>query len=314
MATLEGLEGTLADIAKRIGAEQPELIDAVTARKHGTAFRALPMRAIKGTKVSFNRWTTRPTVSWRNIGETVAFGKVDVEPWQESIFLVSGYSKVDVIVAGMDPRGPRAYRAEQDAAYLESLGYQASYGFFYSSNDADNSKPDGLMKRLPNAGTCVVNAGATNETISIYALRLGPTEFHGIYNPDATEGKAIGWRDYGAVIDESSSKGNEYFKTFFNMTLGFAQKHPLSIGRIRTINSSNLPTANDFFSLFSKMDGKPDLMFTTWVGLGYVAQLASTALHMTPNDRMYDVTISNVMGIPLSVDTALVDDESAISL
>lgn len=315
MATLNGYSGTLLDIAKRIGGQQPEFIDALTSQKHGAAFRALPFKAIKGWNEPFMRRTTRPTVSWRHIGETLDAFKGDREPFREDLFLLSGYSKVDRIIADSDPRGARTYRKEEDADYLESMGYQLSYGLFYSSRGDADAKPDGLMNRLPTGGTCTVNAGATDETSSIYCVRMGNKQFHGIYNPNITGGKIIEAKDYGAeILEDSNGKGNEYYRTWFNTAIGFAQKHPLSIGRIYKINSANTPSVNDFFSLFSKMEGKPDLMFTTWVALGYIGALKSSALHMRPDDNRYSVMVSDVMGIPVAIDTALVDTESSVTL
>lgn len=315
MATLNGYTGTLIDIAKRIGSQQPEFINALSKRDHGAGFAALPFKPISGWAEPFMRGETRPTVTWRRIGQEITAYKSDRTNYQESLFLISGYSKVDRLLADSDPRGARVYRQEEDSDYIESMGYSLSYGLFYASGGSDASQPDGLMKRLPTGGTCTVNAGATDETISIYAMRIGMKDFHGIWNPAITNGRIIDARDYGStIVEDSSGDGNELYRTFFNSALGFAQKHPLSIGRIYKINASNTPTANDFFSLFSKMEGKPDMMFTTWVGMGYVAALASSALHMTPDDRRYDVTISNVMGIPLGVDVVLADDESAITM
>ena len=315
MATLNGYTGTLLDIAKRIGAEQPEFIRALTKEQHGTGFAALPFKPISGWSDPFMRQTARPTVTWRHVGQEISAYKSDRDPMSESLFLLSGYSKVDRILADSDPRGPRTYRQEEDSDYLESMGYELSYGLFYASGGNDDAQPDGLMKRLPTGGTCTFNAGATDETISIYAFRMGFKQFHGIYNPNITGGKIIEARDYGATIVEDASKdGNELYRTFFNVAIGFAQKHPRSIGRIYKINSANTPTADDFFSLFSKMEGKPDLLITTWVGAGYVGALKSTALIMTPNDNRYDVMVDNVMGIPLAIDVALVDDESAITV
>ncbi len=316
MATLNGYSGTLMDIAKRIGGAQPEFIRALSAAEHGAGFRALPFKPISGWQEPFMRQTARPTVSWRHIGGNVTAYKSDREPWEESIMLLSGFSKVDRLLADADPRGARVYRQEEDSDYLESIGYQLSYGLFYGSSGSDDAQPDGLMQRLPTGGTCTVNAGATDETSSMYAMRLGFKQFHGIYNPSATGGKIIEARDYGATVDETTTAGagNEVYRTYFNAAVGFAQKHPYSIGRIYKINSSNTPTANDMFSLFSKMEGKPDLFVCSWVTAGYVGSLKSSALHMVPDDYRYDVEVSNVMGIPLTVDVVLSDSESSITL
>ena len=86
------------------------------------------------------RQTARPTVTWRHVGQEISAYKSDRDPMSESLFLLSGYSKVDRILADSDPRGPRTYRQEEDSDYLESMGYELSYGLFYASggNDARN--------------------------------------------------------------------------------------------------------------------------------------------------------------------------------
>jgi len=309
MATLGSTNTQLTDLAQTQGADQVALVNALTAQRHGTSFRVLPFKEVKGWTEKFRRMESRPTVSWRNIGGTVTSAKAQTQPYSESLFLASALSEVDKITADNDARGPKVYRGEQDDAYLESMGYQLSYGLYYGSNDTDQTV-DGLLHRLPVGGDAVVNAGATSETTSIYALRLGPGQFMGLWNA-VSAGKVIQATDYGPKVDS----GNEIYETFFNMAVGFAQYHPLSIGRIAKCNATTgLVTNQDFFNLFSQMEGRPDLLVTSWLGLGYIAELKKTALQMNPNDKNYDAIADHMMGVPIIVDTVLSDAENGITV
>lgn len=307
---------TIIDIAKSMGGAQPAMVDALTSENAGATFRLLPMRQIEGWIERFTRKTGRPTVSWRRLGEYVAKSKGKREPWSEGVFLLSGYSECDKIKADRDPRGPRTYRAEQDTDYLESLGYNLSDGLFYGSA-SQNDGPDGLMKRLPVTGAgsdCTINAGATSETTSIYAIKFGANRFMGIYNLGPS-GQMIEAVDYGAIVDkDSSGNANEIYQMFFNAAIGFAQYHPKAIGRIAKMNSSNKCTNQDFTDLFAAMGWKPDIFITTWTGAGYINDLKVSSLTIGPSEKRYDTEVDNYRGVPIIVDPALSDVESGKSL
>ena len=314
MATKGTTTLTLIDYAKLVGSPQPELVDALTNENAGITFRMLPQRQIVGWVEKFVRRTGRPTVAFRNLGEYIASSKSTNIPWQEGVFLLSGCSEVDKIKADSDPRGPNAYRTEEDSAYLEAMGYNASFELYYGSQDNDKGFP-GMLKRLPISpqGSCVIDCGSA-ETTSIYAFKLGPGRFMGLHATGAG-GALVEANNYGALVDKDSS-GNfdEVYRMFFNARIGVAQYHPKSIGRCARINGGSKVTNKNFTDLFAAMGWKPDLLVTTWVGSGYLKDLKVSGLHITPDMKNYDTEVDWYRGIPVVVDPALSDVESGITV
>lgn len=308
-------QNTLLDIAKALGGVQPILVDALTNENAGALFRALPMRQVSGWVDKFDRKTGRPSVSFRALGEAVAKSKSRKEAWQEGIFLLSGASEVDKVTADRDPRGVNELRAEEDAAYLEAMGYALSLQAFYGSNKLDGGF-DGLFKRLPSTCDTFETAGGSAEKTSIYALKLGPKRFMGIYNP-GVNGEIIETNDYGAVITKDSNGALiENYTSFFNAAMGISQYHPLSIGRLGKIDSTHKPTVALMNSLFAKMKwaNGPDLLVTTMTGAGYLGELKMSVLKMGIGDKTYDVQISDYNGIPILIDPTLSDAEDGITV
>jgi hypothetical protein len=136
MAT-NGTGITLADIARRLGGDQPILVDALTNANASVTFGRLPMRQITGWVDQFTRIEGRPDVAFRRIGAYVASSKGQRNPYSEGIFLLSGVSEVDKIRADRDARGPLILRQEEDWSYLESMGYALSRQLFYGGTLLD---------------------------------------------------------------------------------------------------------------------------------------------------------------------------------
>jgi hypothetical protein len=312
-----GTNLTLADIARRMGGDQPFLVDALTNPNAGVTFGRLPMRQITGWVDQFTRIEGRPTVSWRRLGAYVAASKGQRNPYSEGVFLISGVSEVDKIRADRDPRGALALRAEEDWSFLESIGYNLSLQMFYGGTTlaAATDSFEGINARLPSSMTTHVNASNGSVGQSVYAFKLGPGKFMGIYNVGPS-GKMIEANDYGAILDKdntgSSNSQNEMYKTFFNAAFGIAQYDGLSIGRIAGVDAptaATVPiTALDFVNLYDKMKGKPDLLVTTFVGWGCISSLLGAKQLYSPGEKDYSPYIGSYDGIPVIVDTALIAD------
>jgi hypothetical protein len=307
---------TMADIARRLGGDQPILVDALTNANSSVTFGRLPMRQITGWVDQFTRIEGRPTVSWRRIGGAVAASKGNRNPYSEGVFMISGVSEVDKVRADRDPRGPIQMRSEEDWSYLEAIGYGLSLQLFYGGTSMANSAEafDGMCKRLPTGGTtgaCVDAGGSLG--CSVYAFKLGAGKFMGIYNTGPS-GKLIDATDYGAILDKdvsaASDSVNEVYKTFFNACFGVAQYHALAVGRIEKINGaqSSPIAAKDFTNLYAAMEGKPDLFVTTWKGWGGISALLSGKQVYAPGQTDYAPYVGSYDGVPIIVDSALTDD------
>jgi len=308
---------TLADIARRLGGDQPILVDALTNANAGVTMGRLPMRQITGWVDQFTRIEGRPTVSFRRLGQYVASSKGQRNPYSEGVFLISGVSEVDKIRADRDPRGPLTLRSEEDWSYLEAIGYNLSLQLFYGGTSLATAAEgwEGINARLPSAMTTHVNCSGASTGASVYAFKLGPGKFMGIYNVGPS-GKLVEATDYGAILDKdvtaSSNSVNELYKTFYNAAFGIAQYDGLSIGRIAGVEAATGTTvpiaAMDFVNLYDKMKGKPDLLVTTWTGWGCISALLSGKQVYTPGEKDYSPYVGSYDGIPIIVDSALIAD------
>jgi hypothetical protein len=305
---------TMADIGRRLGGDQPILIDALTSPNGGVTMGRLPMRQVTGWVEQFTRIEGRPTVTFRRMGASVAASKGQRNPFSEGIFLISGVSEVDKVRADRDPRGPLTLRSEEDWSFMEAMGYNLSlYTFYGNTSLASGTESfEGINKRLPSTATAVSSAGGSLG-YSVYAFKLGPGQFMGIYNTGPA-GKLIEATDYGAILDKgvvaASDSVNEVYKTFFNAAFGIAQYHPLSIGRIYNIDTAQTSpiVAADFTDLYAAMDGKPDLLVTSWTGWGAISALLSGKQVYAPGQTDYAPYVGSYDGIPIIVDSAIVQD------
>lgn len=306
---------TMADIARRLGGDQPILVDGLTNPNAGVTFGRLPMRQITGWVDQFTRIEGRPTVAFRRIGEYVASSKGQRNPYTEGIFLISGVSEVDKIRADRDPRGPLTLRGEEDWSYLETIGYNLSLQTFYGGTSLCSTSNgfDGMCTRVNSGMSTYIQNTAGSIGDSIYAFKLGPGKLMGIYNVGPA-GKLIEATDYGAVLDKdnsgSSNSVNELYRTFFNATFGIAQYHSKAIGRISGVahSAANNVAAADFTNLYAAMEGKPDLLVTTWRGWGSISTLLSGKQIYAPGQTDYAPYVGSYDGIPIIVDSALMAD------
>jgi hypothetical protein len=305
---------TLADIARRLGGDQPILVDALTNANAGVTFGRLPMRQITGWVDQFTRIEGRPTVAFRRIGSYVALSKGQRNPHQEGVFLISGVSEVDKIRADRDPRGPLTLRGEEDWSYLEAIGYGLSLQLFYGGTSfatATESFEGVCLRTASTYSNCVTAGGSVGA--SVYAFKFGPGKFMGIYNTGPS-GRLVDATDYGAILDKdvtaSSNSVNEVYKTFFNAAFGVAQYHGLALGRIAAVDTTQASpiAAKDFTNLYAGMEGKPDLFVTTWGGWGAISALLSGKQVYAPGQTDYSPYVGSYDGVPVIVDSCLVND------
>ncbi|MDD5547151.1 MAG: hypothetical protein PHO67_08375 [Candidatus Omnitrophica bacterium] len=304
---------TLADIARRLGGDQPILVDALTQGGGSPTFARIPMRQITGWVEPFTRIVGRPTVAWRRLGAYVAASKSERTPHSEGVFLLSGCSEVDKIRADRDPRGPTALRSEEAWSYLEALGHSLSQQFFYGGTSvcttAASDGFDGMCARVVSVVSTYIQCSTGSTGDSVYAFKFGPGKFMGIYNVGPS-GKLIEANDYGAIVDTdntgSSASLNELYRTFFNAAFGVAQYHQLAVGRISG-PASSLATI-DFTNLYAGMEQKPDLFVTTWRGWGCISKMIEGKQSYPPGVTDYTPYAGFYDGIPIIVDNALIAD------
>jgi len=303
---------TMLEIATAIGGLQPELVDALVGDNGSALFRVLPMKAIIGLTEQFIQKSERPTVAFRNFAGKVTASKTGKIPVQEGVFMLSGASELDAPTTDKTA-DPDQERADEALSFLESIGYKLSYSSFYGSNKIDGGY-DGLLKRLPTTAETYVAGGASNETVSIYGLKLGRGKFQGIYNP-GPGGEIIQTSDFGKIaVKDSNGQWVSSYVTMFDGCFGLAQYHPKAIGRIGKLDSSHKPTAAMITSLFQKMKWKPDVLITNMEGAGWLNELKQAVMKMSPDDPNFDISMSDYNGIPILVDSAIVDDENTVTV
>jgi len=56
------------------------------------------------------------------------------------------------------------------------------------------------------------------------------------------------------------------------------------------------------------------VLVTTYIGSGYINDLKLSKLVVSVKDRDYDIEVDDYRGIPIVVDTVLVDTESTVTV
>jgi hypothetical protein len=64
----------------------------------------------------------------------------------------------------------------------------------------------------------------------------------------------------------------------------------------------------DFVNLYEVMQGKPDLLVTTWGGWGCISSLLEGKQSYPPGIKDYTPYVGFYDGIPVIVDSALIND------
>lgn len=202
----------------------------------------------EGNLVTGHRFTSRtglPSVGWRKLNEGVSPGKSSTDQIDEACGILSGMSAVDVEVAKLGGN-EAAFRASEDAAFLQSFNNEFARALIYESTKANPERMHGIQPRLNQlpGGTAmgasqVIDAGGGNNDglTSMYLICWSPEAVFCIYPKGSTGG--LEQQDMGVQLwDDGTGKKFRAYVTQWTWKVGLVIKDYRQVARIANINTN----------------------------------------------------------------------------
>ena len=206
--------------------------------------------SVEGNLTTGDRITRRsglPTLGWRKLNSGIPYSKSETEQFDETAGLLEGFSRVDCELAKLNGN-EAAFRASEDASFMESMDNEVSTGLFYHSTDTAPEKFHGLSDRFGQLGTTgiqnyVVDGGGSGaaDQYSMWFVTWHPDTCYTIF-PKAMKG-GIETIDMGKQVVEDGN-GNPYlaYVTNWKWRIGLALKDYRYNVRLCNIDATTNPT------------------------------------------------------------------------
>jgi len=235
-------DGQIADVVEALEESNPVLKDAT---------------AMEGNLPTGHRVTIRdglPTVGYRMLNQGIAASKSTTIQVDESCALLEGRSEVDVELARLNGN-EAAFRASEDAAFLQSMNHQAMSTLFYGNTKTDPEQFHGFTPRYDSVSgggnqdniidfdVITGDAGSGGDASSIWMINWSPKTCYMIY-PKGTMG-GIDKRDLGVDYVNDGTAGQDFlaYRTHWTWRLGLCIKDWRYVVRFAGIDPSNYVAA-----------------------------------------------------------------------
>jgi hypothetical protein len=291
MATLGTLLPTLNDIAKSMDANGMaataiELLSKMYEMNEDIGW-------MEGNLPTGHRTTLRtalPTVYYRRFNEGVLPSKSARAQIEEGVAMMEAYSQVDMALVKLYGNQSAAFRASEDAGFMESMNQQFALDLFTGNTTVNPDRFNGFATRYNDVNYgessstakdgAIIDAGGTGtDNSSMWLVGWGSDTVMGIY-PKGTEA-GLQQRDLGedTAIDTAGAM-YQVLRTHFTWNVGLAVRDWRYVVRIANIDTSNLIAASSNADLF-KLAGRavdripnPSKVRLAW----YVSRLVKTVL------------------------------------
>ena len=270
-----------------------------------------------------------PSPSYRRINQGVDPAKSVTEQFIEPCALLESRSEIDVEHPGLKAGGA-AFRASEDAAFVQGFNNEIATGIFYNSQVTALEKFHGLTPRLNalsglDASGQIVNsdASADGTIYSIWLLGLSPETVYGFF-PKGTMG-GFEMEDLGRqYVRDRDSKEFLAWVTRFVWRFGLAVKDYRYVVRIANIDDSDelANVASGTINIANKMSLAMEYLYSAdgvqpvWYmnrrvfGL-FNAQLMAKSVNLLEYVERNGRRIPHYLGIPIHVVDALVAESLA---
>lgn len=244
MATLAATNLTLSDLKGRID-PSGQLDDIIELASNANHFIQDALM-LEGNESAGDLGTVRtglPAGTWRKLYAGVADEKSVTKQVLDSVGILESFSKVDAHLVEMAP-DPAAFRAQEDASFLEGMMQTIETTFFDGDTGVDPEKFMGLQPRfnsLTGAETSnnVFDQGAAgSDNTSIWMVTWERQCLYTFYGKGTNAGFSM--ENLGKMRVEEGATGRHYmaFVTHFKWQLGLAVRDWRYAGRIANIDIS----------------------------------------------------------------------------
>lgn len=329
MATINASLPTLQDIISRTkpGGGIDQIVE-ILSRENALIKDMVWMEGNLKTGHQFTSRKALPGGTWRRFNEGIAASKSRTDQVTEACGMLTAMSKVDVKLAKLGGN-EAAFRASEDAAFVQGLSNDLETAFFYSSTKTDPEKIMGLAPRLDlTTGTWggqIIDSQITatdSDQASMYCIGWGPQHTFGIY-PQGSNG-GLSSEDGGKQLTLDSGGTNEFwaYVTTWDWQVGLCVKDARSVVRLANIDTSAIAATGkllieDMVKMVKqcRAPGARKII--------YCNQTIETMLHLQAMDTVKNSTlaikdiggepVTTFLGIPIRVSDALLNTEAIVT-
>lgn len=334
MATINAGNPTLLDVAKRMdpSGRIPQIVELLSQRNAALE----DMTMVEGNLPTGHRVVSRTALpaantAWRRFNEGAITGKSKTDTVDEACGMLNVQSKVDVALAKLNGN-EAAFRASEDAGFLQSLNNEVESGIFYHSTKTAPEKFMGLAPRFdsttgPGGSQILLHDGSPSgsDQTSIWIAAWSPETVFGIYPKGSLGG--LQSKDMGEQLVDDGSGAGRTFRAYvmdWMWQIGLCVKDYRYVVRIANIDTSALAATGSTLivsmvkaleeKLYSKKVGRPVIYvnrkIATYLRLQAMASTTNSTLTL---ERVGGIPITMFDGIPIKTTDALLNNEDIIS-
>lgn len=329
MTTLNADLPTLTDQAKRMDPNGgiARIVESLS-KKNALLEDAVFLEGNLPTGHVFTSRTALPAVGFRRFNEGVTPSKSRTDQVTETCGMMSAFSVVDCDLAKLNGN-EAAFRASEDAAFMQAMNNEAETGFFYHSTKTAPEKFMGFSPRLDSTtgpgGSNIIkceSGAAGSDQASIWLIVWGPDTVHGIFPKGSVAG--LQHEDMGKQLwDDGSGKKMKAYVTSWDWKLGLAVRDWRYVVRICNIDTSaTVITTDTIVDAMIRALGKvQDLKSGRPVF--YMNRTVSTLLRLQAKNATKNSTLAveniggkpvlSLDGVPCRQTDALLDTEAVVS-
>lgn len=331
MAVVGSTSLTLADWITRLDPDGSLARLVEMADQKNTIVEDVPF--VQANGVTSHTYTMRvglPTIGWRTLNRGVAASKSNTKQARADIGLMSGLSKVDTKEAELTGNAAQ-FRAQEDAAFLESMKQEFSKTLLYGDSTVNPEKFTGLAPHFNSLsgetkGQIIDAGGIGADNTSIWLVHHDPRRCFGIFPKNTVAGFRL--TDLGTQLVEDKD-GKEYtaYVTKFEWDVGYAVADYRQIVRICNIDVSDLkPDYSTGADLADLMLQAKDAIFAREAGMPvfYMTRKTLTYLRRQLVNRQSNwlemveagkggLASEAFLGIPIRIVDSITETEAKVS-
>lgn len=256
---------TLVDLASRLDPEGNIPVIAEMLSQANEMNEDLPwIAANEKTGHEFVFRTSIPAGTWRQYNQGVPYSKSTTAKARVGLGMLDDYSQVDRRLAEHSGT-PDAFRASEDAAFLEGMSQTIAQTFIYGNTTTNPAQFMGLAPfyntintaTAQNAANVLDGGGTGSSNSSLWLVGWGPDSIFGLFPRGSQAGLSM--ENKGDIVPGFDSVGNRFeaYTSYFSQQAGLCPKDWRYAVRLAnldtTANGLAGPNAYDLFAGMAKM-------------------------------------------------------------